>query len=191
MKVSPINLPDVSYLTECLDYERDSGLMFWKVRPLNHFQCKPEFQQRTFKAWNKKYAGKLAMNHSQSPHGYKVGRLDKVNYLAHRIIWKLVNGVDPDEIDHINGQRTDNRIDNLRSVTPQKNQRNRSPRHDSVSGIVGVYFIPKTGHWQTNIRVGGRPKYLGTFSKLSDAVCARKKAEKKYGYISRPKEEGL
>jgi hypothetical protein len=96
-------------------------------------------------------------------------------WLAHRVIWKLATGSEPDTIDHINGDGNDNRFANLRSVTPEKNSRNRAldpPKH----GVHGV--IPFRGKWK--VQAGNY--YIGVFKSHEDAVAARRAAEKELGF---------
>lgn len=105
-------------------------------------------------------------------------------YLVHRIIWIMLNGDIPDkmEIDHINGVRDDNRIENLRLVTKSENQRNSKLRKDSSSGIPGVGFHKQAGKWAARININGKRKRLGLFDSFEDAAKARHEAEILYGY---------
>lgn len=100
------------------------------------------------------------------------------NYLAHRLAWFYMNEEwPPEQIDHINGQRDDNRIENLRCATPHQNAHNKaSTRPD---GVVGV--SPQRGKYVATIGVRGKRHYLGSFSTYEAAVRARRRAEKKFG----------
>jgi hypothetical protein len=103
--------------------------------------------------------------------------------LAHRVAWALHYGEWPsDQIDHVNGDKTDNRLENLRIVTAQGNAKNRSLRSDNTSGHVGVYWVRETKKWSAQIKVDGRQKTIGSFESLEDAVKARKAAEDLNGY---------
>ncbi len=178
-------LPSREILHARLRYDAESGLLYWKPRDRSTFtNGGAATQARAFGTWAARYANRPAFNAVCSTSGYKVGRLQGRNWLAHRIIWKLVFGEDPPQIDHINGRRDDNRIINLRAVDQSLNQRNRRPRKDSRSGIVGVYLVPSTGHYQANIRVDNRTIYLGTHTDLDAAIAARRSAEERYGYLS-------
>lgn len=114
--------------------------------------------------------------------GYSRTHVDGKQYRTHRVIWMLVHGVEPEEIDHINGARADNRLCNLRNVTKHENTKNHKLRPDNVSGCSGVNFHRASGKWIAQIRDHGKYIYLGTFSELEIAVSARKAAEEKYGY---------
>jgi hypothetical protein len=123
--------------------------------------------------------------------GYRTGFLGSEPYCAHRVIWKLVYGNDPDNIDHLNGVTSDNRLCNLRSVTVSINGRNRALRQDSVSGIAGVTCDRRTGKWRARIGIEGQMHSLGTFLTPDMAAEARRKFEIETDFISRPRQEKL
>lgn len=164
------------YLGECLDYNHDTGILSWKFRPPPHFK-----NERAFKSWNARFAGKEAFT-SEDSLGYKQGSINNHTYRSHRIIWKLVYDTVPEHIDHINGNRTDNRIINLRSVNQQENLKNQKKRVNNTSGVNGVFWNEKRNCWISAIRFAGKNKHLGCFKNLEDAVDVRKKAEIQYGY---------
>jgi len=99
-------------------------------------------------------------------------------YYEHRVIWVYHNGEIPEglEIDHINGKRDDNRIENMRLVTRADNNKNTGTKRDDC----GVYF--DRGKWVAKITVDYEQKHLGRFDKKSDATKARKCAEKQYNF---------
>ena len=102
---------------------------------------------------------------------------------AHRIIWEVCNGPIPDgmNIDHINGIRSDNRIENLRVVLHSENMKNVRLRSVNRSGLHGV-LVDKYGKYQANIGNCGKLKYLGYFADFFEACCARKSAEKELNF---------
>lgn len=110
--------------------------------------------------------------------GYRKVHFDGQIYYTHRLIWKLLYGEDPLEIDHINGNRSDNRITNLRSVSRLENMRNAKRRSSNASGVTGVFWLKDRSKWRAYIS----KKTLGEFNKFEDAVAVRKQAEKEYGY---------
>ena len=116
------------------------------------------------------------------PDLYIAVRLKGQIYLAHRVVWCLHYGYWPTElIDHINGIRHDNRIENLREVTVAKNRLNvRQARNDS--GVVGVTWAKKERNWRASININGKGVNLGHFSNLNDAIAARKAAELEHNY---------
>lgn len=85
------------------------------------------------------------------------------------------------QIDHINGNRDDNRIENLREVTIQENRKNVTVARNA-SGVVGVTWAKKEGNWRASISINGRAINLGHFQNLEDAIACRKQAELEYGY---------
>ena len=89
------------------------------------------------------------------------------------------------EIDHINGDKIDNRISNLRDVTKLENAKNASISANNTSGFNGVYWVKTKGVWVAKIWTQGKLKHLGYFDKIQDAVAARKLANKKYGFSDR------
>tara|TARA_R110002012_G_scaffold49804_5_gene128900 strand:- start:19777 stop:20520 length:744 start_codon:yes stop_codon:yes gene_type:complete len=111
-------LPSVEYLKSILKYEPETGCLFWKPREESAFDSK-----RSYSYFKTRYEGVLAGH--LAGNGYTDLRIDKRLMKAHRVIWKMVYGEDPPYgIDHINGDRSDNRINNLRLATPQENARN-------------------------------------------------------------------
>lgn len=131
--------------------------------------------------WNSRYAGAEAFTSLNK--GYRVGSVRKVLYLAHRVAWAMSTGEWPkDEIDHINGIREDNRLENLRSVTPSENRRNQGRPKDNTSGVMGVGWHSQKSKWRAFITVDRRMQHLGLFDRFEMAVAVRKEAEKLLGY---------
>ena len=115
--------------------------------------------------------------------GYRQLSMDRVIYYVHRIIWKMVTGNDPaEELDHVNHSRTDNRMDNLREVTPSENQRNSSMAKNNTSGVTGVHWQEDRQKWNAQIVVENKTVYLGRFTQRWHAIRARKLAEVGYGF---------
>ena len=104
-------------------------------------------------------------------------------YQAHRLAWLYVYGEWPhDQIDHINRDKLDNRINNLRDVNQSVNMRNAQMNKNNTSGVLGVYWVKKRLKWISRINFNGRTHHLGEFNSFPDAVCTRKAAEKEHGY---------
>lgn len=118
-----------------------------------------------------------------NPLGYaEVGLFNKA-YGAHRVIWAFHHGEWPlDFIDHINGIRNDNRLENLRVVPQSENLKNLRLSNKNLSGRTGVCWHKEFGRWHAQIKTGGVKKHLGYFVDFNDAVAARKKAEQQYGF---------
>ena len=101
-------------------------------------------------------------------------------YLAHRLIYLMHHGFLPEFIDHINGNARDNRIENLRAVTKQENNRNRKINGNNQSGIKGVHWDAPRKKWKAQLSFDGRQHYLGLFLTLEDAAEAVRKARSKH-----------
>jgi hypothetical protein len=103
-----------------------------------------------------------------------------MKYLTHRIIWLISNGKFPVKtIDHVNGNRADNRLVNLREATYKENSQNRVKPKNNTSGTKGISWSKKSQKWKAYITTSTR-EHLGYFSCLEDAIVARKAAEAKH-----------
>lgn len=135
--------------------------------------------------WNSRYGGKLAFN-TRGHYGYLTGRIQGQNYYAHRVIWCLHYGSWPEGfIDHIDGNRSNNDITNLRVVLKRDNNKNAALRADSKTGITGVTVKKgaKARPFIVNIKdFNGRQVFGGAFSSIEDAANRRKELEEMYGY---------
>lgn len=168
-----------------LRYEPEVGKLYWRERDLSAFAGLKRPPEVLAKGWNTKYANAEAFT-ATAGNGYKVGAINYRNYLAHRIAWLLFYRAWPVNcIDHINGNRADNRIDNLRDVTVSGNARNIRRRSDNKSGINGVCIDNSCGSWRAQIRINGVQIHLGNFADIEDAKRARERANILYGYSER------
>jgi hypothetical protein len=162
-------------LKDLLDYDAITGIFTWKYREKRYFKT-----DRAWSSWNSKYAQNEAGSDSN---GYILIGIFYVRYKAHRLAWLYITGRWPkNQIDHINGNGSDNRIENIRDVPQQENQRNASLREDNTSGVTGVSFHLMSGKWRATIRYDDKYVHLGTFGTKMEAVLARKQAEIKHGY---------
>lgn len=125
-------LPSKGYLDEILNYDPDTGLFYWKV------------QRSRNKAGDA--AGMVASD------GYiKIG-IDGRQYGAHRLAYKIVTGNDPtDLIDHRDGNKANNKWENLREATARLNNANSKPRSNSRSGVRCVHYNKSTGKWVAKV----------------------------------------
>lgn len=110
---------------------------------------------------------------SLQPHGYRTICVNYKKYYAHRLAWLYVFGIFPDEeLDHINGDRSDNRIINLRAADRRKNSRNSSLRSDNTSGFKGVTWNRDCNKWLAQIQKEGVHYFLGVFDTIEVAAMA-------------------
>ena len=164
-----IELPAQAYLLARFSYNPRTGVLRWK--PI------PEVVFRYDKAWNARFAGKPAGTIKGG--GYCVVGIHHVVYLAHRLIWRMVTGDSPTEIDHINGDCADNRWSNLRLATHAENGRNRKIHRNNRSGIKGAWWNKRMGKWQSAVRLLGEKHHLGSFDTKKEAAEAYRQASAK------------
>lgn len=172
-----------SLLRQLLRYEPGTGRVFWLARGPEWFKDESYAARRKMSAWNGRFSGKEALTAVHCK-GYLHGCVLGQQYLAHRVIWAIVNDFWPEQVDHINGNPADNRIANLRNVESRENQRNMKRPHNNTSGCTGVVWHRDRGKWAAQITVNQRNVHLGRFDDFYDAVAARKAAEVKYGFHS-------
>jgi hypothetical protein len=173
-------LPSPEYLRKRLAYDASTGQLVWKqVTPCHHLT------KKACAIINKKYAGQAAAS-AVNAWGYRITRIQGRGLLAHRVAWAIYYGSWPNgELDHIDGDKLNNRITNLRDVDGTTNRRNMPRQRNNTSGVTGVN---KNGNkWVARIGAGARGKRinLGAFESKEDAIAARNHALKTYKYGSR------
>lgn len=147
-------------LQEALSYNSVTGEITWKINP-NLGYTK---------------AGDIAGTVDNK--GYIVISVGYKRYKAHRLAWYLYHGQWPkNQIDHIDQNKQNNAINNLRDVTQQINQSNTSVRKDSTSGYKGINWNKKRKKWQVRIQIDGKRKELGFFDNIQSAAERRKQYE--------------
>jgi hypothetical protein len=114
---------------------------------------------------------------------YKATCINKVTWYIHEIIWIMHYGnKGSNEIDHINHDKLDNRVENLRLVTRSENNKNRGLSPKNTSGITGVCWSKVKKKWESKIKINGKDINLGRSSNFFEACCLRKSAECKYNF---------
>ncbi len=112
---------------------------------------------------------------------YEKMMVDHKRYFSHRLAWLYFYGEWPkNQIDHIDGDTLNNKINNLRDVTTSENHKNRSVDARNKSGYPGVYYW--YGKWLVNISIDKKRVHLGVFNNVDDAIKCRKKAEIEHDY---------
>lgn len=159
-------------------YDAATGELIWNPRDVSEFGGGKYPAEREAARWNARYAGKPAG--TAHPSGY---RKVKGQY-AHRVVWEMLNGAIPDgmQLDHINGDRADNRIENLRLASAKENARNKRSRKGSSSQFLGVSWITSKRKWVAQIQHNSQVKALGAFECEADAARAyNDAAAREYG----------
>lgn len=120
--------------------------------------------------------------------GYVMISINHKKYSGHRLAWLYVYGELPEYIDHINGNRSDNRLCNLRPANKLTNNYNSKLRKDNVSGVKGVTWSIQLKKWAARISINGYRKFLGYFDDLEFAELVTSEARLKYhGEFARDK----
>jgi hypothetical protein len=163
--------PSMSTLTqerlkELLDYDPETGVFTWLASTTNRISV-----------------GDVAGSVDRL--GYRRIALDRRDYKAHRLAWLYMTGEWPtSDLDHINCDKDDNRIANLRLATEAQNGANRRKNSNNTSGYKGV--SSSRGRWRAEIRVNGRARRLGHFTDPAAAHAAYvAAAEKHFGEFAR------
>lgn len=151
-----------SELKDVLNYNHETGLFTWLVD-----------------SKHRKTLGLIAGTIEGT--GYICITYRRTIYKAHRLAFLYMDGHTPiEEVDHINGNRGDNRWSNLRKVTRKENRKNCRRYSTNTSGITGV-TITRCG-WKAGITVDYKSIHLYQGNDFLEACCARKSAESKYGF---------
>lgn len=166
-------LPSPDELRQLLRYDPETGKLFWLHKP---------DIGRGNRIFNALCAGREALT-ANNGMGYHSGNIAGVKCYAHRAAWALSTGEWPKaSIDHIDQDKSNNRIDNLREVGHAENARNAKIPRNNTSGVLGVFWHKRWMKWEAHISVGGRKKFLGYFTSIAEAAAARAEANKAYGY---------
>jgi len=116
----------------------------------------------------------------QNKQGYKFIRINKKVYPLHKLVFCLFNGYMPKEIDHIDINPFNNKIENLRECTKSQNQHNKKLQSNNTSGVKGVYWNKRLGKWMARIKLFSKYIYLGYFEDLEFAELVIYEARLKY-----------
>lgn len=155
------DLPAAEELRRLFIYDPETGVLRWRVKP----------HPRAQRSAPGSVAGTTGVR------GYRIVKVGPEYYLVHRLIWKIQTGCDPvDQIDHVDGDRLNNRWANFREADNGKNRWNTRLAKNNKSGVKGVH-LEHGRAWVAHIGTGARQIRLGRFHNFKDAVAARKHAE--------------
>lgn len=147
-------MDDMVSLRQALSYDKETGHFTW-VKPTGR----------------RAKAGEHAGSHW--PSGYVGIACNGKRYLAHRLAWLFVYGEWPSmDVDHINRNKEDNRISNLRLATRSQNNVNADLRSNNTSGVRGVYWCKRSKRWLARAQRGGRQVHVGAFTTIEQASRA-------------------
>ena len=173
-------------LRELIDYNPETGSMTWRERPVSMFENHGGryTAQRSWKMFNTKHAGQPAFD-TLCKSGYHTGTLKGYTFSQHRVAWAYVHGYWPAQaLDHINRDRADNRIENLRLSTGTLNNHNKKvgARVHQASGFVGVAWYMPAEKWVAYVSKNRKRFHVGYFDDPAEAALARDaKALELYG----------
>lgn len=177
--------PTVDQIRALLVCDAATGRLIWKARTPDMFEDGDRPAAWRCRNWNSRYAGREAGHLTKD--GYRTVRIFDHAYLAHHVIWAIVHGEWPDQLDHRDGVEVGDGIGNLRKSSQSENMQNARKRSDNTSGFKGVSWDDLNGKWVARIRVpGGKYENLGRFNaaeKAHKAYCQR--ATELFGQFAR------
>jgi len=151
-----------------MSINKNSELLPFYKKAKDRIYYNPETGVFTWKQYRSSNAKKGDLAGTINNTGYRAIRVTvegKQKHLyTHRLAWFITHGELPNIIDHINHNRDDNRIENLRSVNNSENLRNSKMRVNNKSGYRGVYFLKSINKWESQITLNGKKTHLGHFS---------------------------
>lgn len=175
-----------------LFYYHADGVLVWRKRVPSLFNAgRKHSAESVAKFWNTQNAGKIAG--TKNGDGYIMIPLGKYRkFSAHRIVWNYFHGIFPSQqLDHKNGDRADNRIENLREATAYQNAWNVKIRKSNRTGVTGVSVNKRNNTFSAHITANGKIRFLGSFQTVEEAAVRRKCAEEElHGAFSGSKRGG-
>jgi hypothetical protein len=149
-----LELPSQEWLKDNFDYSPSLGGHFIRLKPRGNSRA------------GSKVLGKVER------HGYVRVGINYSSYLMHRLIWKWHHGTEPEFLDHIDHDRENNTIENLREINKKSNSRNQIIPSNNTSGFIGVSKVNLSGKWRAMIGVDYKDVVIGTYENIVDAVNA-------------------
>jgi len=163
-QVSALSENELNFIKNCISYDQYTGIFTWRS-PLSK---------------NVKVGGIAGSKESQ---GYWVIKIKGKRYKAHRLAMAISGfEIDNNQVDHINGKRSDNRLCNLRLASHSKNQQNQAIPKNNTSGVIGVYWAKNVQKWYSLIKLNGKTFNLGYYSDKNVAIEVRQFSEEVCGF---------
>ena len=139
----------VDLLNELFTYDKETGKLYWKAA-----------RQRI------KVGDEVG---SDNGSGYLKTKVNNKTYRLHRLVFLMHKGYLPKILDHINGDRKDNRIENLRPVSLAQNAQNAKLNSKNNSGYKGVFWVKSSKKWRGQVKCNGETIYLGEYNDIEEA----------------------
>jgi hypothetical protein len=154
-------------LRQLLRYDPETGALYWRARPDDMFGTVAKSRR-----WNTRYADKRAFT-ALDKDGYLIGTVLGSGHRAQRVAWAIAFGARPSaEVDHIDRDRVNNRLSNLREASRRENNLNTRSRSGTTSQYRGVKRRASAAKWIAQIQIDGRKEHLGTFADEAEAARA-------------------
>lgn len=173
----------VETLKKLVSLDTATGRMVWLEREVDYFNDAGNKTAAQYcRIWNKRLKGKPALNSKQGT-GYLHGTIFNVKYLAHRVAFALHSGSWPQfTVDHIDGNKKNNRPSNLRDVSHKTNMRNQRMKSTNTTGNTGVAFDKSRNKFATTVTIDMKTIHVGRFAILEQAIAARNDVYKAHGF---------
>lgn len=175
-------------IQELVEYNPLTGELIWKRRSPKHFSQENirHTPEHVCEFWNSRFSGR-SVGGTLNPKGYRMIRVMRKAFLAHRVAWAVYYSTWPDgEVDHIDHDTSNNTIVNLRAVDRQNNLRNASMRTDNSSGVTGVRRLKDNSAWVAFITLSPgcrrQRRFPPTTSGFADACAWRQSMQLKHGF---------
>ena len=139
----------VDLLNHLFKYDKETGELRWDVK--------------------KQGVAHGAIAGTTDSQGYRIIKVNLKSYKAHRLVYLMHKGYLPKTLDHINNNRSDNRIENLRAVSAGQNQHNRKLNTNNKSGYKGVSWATRERKWNARINLEGKLVFLGYYNTPEEA----------------------
>jgi hypothetical protein len=144
-------------------FEYKDGVLYWRIRPANCISI-----------------GDIAGGTNGTKEPYVRVKIGKERHLIHRVIYLMHYGYMPKIVDHIDNNKSNNKIENLREVTKSQNCLNKKIRKDNLLNIKNVYFYKPNKKYAVKISINGKPQHIGYFEDLELAELVAIESRNKF-----------
>lgn len=171
--MKPKHIP-IDRINELVRPDFEAGKLYWRKRP------EPDAYMAS---WNRRYAGREVGPCGAKVYGGTKVRIEKHVYYLHRLIFALATGQQPEQIDHIDGDRGNNALSNLRAADYSINTKNKALYKNNEVGEANISIRKdRPTRYHVAFKVNGKKRRFGSFAKLEDAIAHRDKVKCELGY---------